>query len=94
MSKWKPIHERLGLPDLRGENGPRAKLTWPQVGEIRQLALTTPQAAIARRFGVSLSAINAIVLGKRWEGAADHLHGAGGELYRDCRWKGVDPLAE
>ena len=53
-------------PDMRGENGPGAKLTLKEVIEIRAEKLTGNRE-MAGRFGVTHSNISAIRLGKSWK---------------------------
>lgn len=50
----------------RGENSGRAKLSSSQVTEIRDLSSSMSQAAIARKFGVSRSAVCHILAGRNW----------------------------
>jgi len=50
----------------RGELSYSAKLTWPQVKEIRQRASLESQSALAREFGVTQSAIWRIINNKTW----------------------------
>jgi hypothetical protein len=50
----------------RGEKRPLAKLSPEVVLEIRNLAKSTPQNNLAKRFGVSASTLNSIVLGRTW----------------------------
>lgn len=49
----------------RGENNPRARLTWLKVGEIRELAGLSSKADLARKFGVSEKTIGDIVSNRR-----------------------------
>ena len=50
-----------------GENGPRAKLTWLQVGVIREaMSIGHRQRAIAKYFKLSQSAISLISVNKNW----------------------------
>lgn len=60
---------RIGLnpgPIVKGAKNPRAKLTDEQVKEIRALRGIEGARVIARRFGVSRSAIQFIHQGKHW----------------------------
>lgn len=50
----------------RGENSPTAKLTREQVREIRRLKGIWLQEELAKRFGVTNSAISAIQVGRTW----------------------------
>lgn len=52
--------------DLRGQKHPLAKLTDESVREIKSLLGSASQYAIAKRFGVSRSAIYSISKGKSW----------------------------
>jgi hypothetical protein len=52
---------------LHGERHPRAKLTGPEVLEIRRLFGTMPQIEIARIFGISQGGIRAIGVGRNWK---------------------------
>lgn len=61
--------------DLRGEAAPWSKLTEAQVIEIRALSSHTLRRDIAARFGVSTSAIDLIVNGKRWTHVGGASHG-------------------
>lgn len=54
---------------LSGDLGGAAKLTWADVRSIRAAAVSTLQAALATRFGVSKSAISLIVSGRTWKEA-------------------------
>ena len=57
--------------DLSGERGPRAKLAWVQVEEIRRLAAAgRSYALLAGDYGVSKSAIGAIVRHRTWASGA------------------------
>jgi hypothetical protein len=53
-------------PGAAGEGNPQAKLTWAVVREIRALKGREPQDRIARRFGVSASAIGFVLAGRTW----------------------------
>lgn len=58
---------RLGLQSLKGERHTQAKLTDPEIIEIRERAKSgETQVSIARDFGVAQSAISLIVRRKRW----------------------------
>ena len=60
---------KLGLnpgPDVKGAKNPRAKLTPAQVEEIKALRGVEGARVLARRFGVSRSAIQFIHQGKHW----------------------------
>ena len=59
---------RVRVPSLNGEDDPKSKLTAVQVREI--LASTDSNPAIAKRFGVSKSAIWSIKNGLTWKAAA------------------------
>lgn len=53
----------------RHEDHPRAKLTKAAVIEAREMVLTgISQASLARRYGMSTSAMNAAILGRTWKG--------------------------
>jgi hypothetical protein len=54
----------------RGEGNPNARLTAVQVAQIRALAATRSRAELARAYGVSPTAISAIVLGYKWKDVA------------------------
>lgn len=57
--------------DPIGERNGRAKLTRDEVQAIRDAAAAgTPQAALARRYGVHPSTIRDIVRGRIWRAAA------------------------
>jgi DNA-binding XRE family transcriptional regulator len=60
---------RARPPRLPGESNPRAKLTYDQVAEIRLIfrSGSATQADLARRFGVSKSAVQFIVSGQHWK---------------------------
>jgi predicted XRE-type DNA-binding protein len=61
--------DNLSWVPFAGEGSASSKLTQSQVDEIRGLWVSDPQItqrAIARRFGMSDSAISAIVSGKTW----------------------------
>lgn len=69
---WKTVRENDKDKDLHGTrcNGVRhhcAKLTPPDVLEIRRLLRTTPVAAIARKYGLAQNAIRSIRDGKSWK---------------------------
>jgi IS30 family transposase len=49
-----------------GEQLPQAKLTEADVVEIRRLAATLSNTAIAKRYGVLPGAISRVVARKRW----------------------------
>jgi hypothetical protein len=53
-------------PAATGEGNPQAKLTWTSVPEIRALKGRMSRAEIARRFGVSASAIDFVLHGRTW----------------------------
>ena len=56
----------------RGSGNGRAKLTEPQVSEIRQCwANGETQVSMARRFGVSRAAIQWVLNGRSWAGIGD-----------------------
>jgi len=60
---------KMGLKppiDVSGEKNGRAKLTWPQVAEIRLLAKTKSQRELARLYGVARTTIQWIIQGKHW----------------------------
>ena len=60
---------RLGLnpgPIVSGEKNPRSKLTAQQVAEIRSLRGIVGARVLAKRYGVSRSAIQFIHQGKHW----------------------------
>ena len=53
--------------DSRGENGPRAKLTWNQVAEIRERAKDgETQMVLAKAFGINQPHVSRIVRGENW----------------------------
>ena len=53
--------------DSRGENGPRAKLTWAQVMEIKARAKTREtQMELAKAFGIKQPQISRIIRGENW----------------------------
>lgn len=60
------MHERGRRADLSGERHGRAKLTWPQVQEIRALVGKVTQRELARRFGVSKGTIHYISKNEHW----------------------------
>lgn len=54
--------------DARGEKGPAAKLTTPQVLEIRRSAVAGERGCdIAGRLGVSLDSVYSVIHGKTWK---------------------------
>ena len=54
--------------DRRGDRCPTAKLTWPDVREIRRLiAKGATHKSLAAPFGVSREAISLIARGERWK---------------------------
>jgi len=54
--------------DRRGEKCPTAKLTWPEVREIRRrLASGERRTLIADAYGVSRRTISFIATGERWK---------------------------
>ena len=75
-----PDHLRLGtqaenisdrdsrgrMADMRGEKGPRAKLTASQVLEIKSLLETTTDGDLAIKFGVARTTISSIKHGHTW----------------------------
>lgn len=60
-----------GGKPMPGESNPRAKLTEQQVTEIRILKGTVGARVLAKRFGVSRSAIQFIHQGKHWKQPAE-----------------------
>lgn len=52
--------------DPSGDRHPQAKLTWPDVREIRRLRGSISQMELGRRYGVTNKAISAIQLWKNW----------------------------
>jgi hypothetical protein len=53
--------------DFNGENAPNAKLTWPEVDEIRErLAAGESQGSLGRKFNVSRKTISKIAHGETW----------------------------
>ena len=61
---WRDAREKGRLVPPRGERNRSAKLTEGQVAEIRKAQGLLRE--IAPRFGVSIEAISAIKIGKRW----------------------------
>ena len=57
---------RSGLMNVQGEDNPQAKLSEDDVRAIRRLAGIETRVNLARRFGVSVTAITLIIGGQRW----------------------------
>lgn len=64
-----PLRKNAKEKSMQGEKNPSAKLTQPEVKEIRELLATTDlsQTKIAELFDVSRYPIRAINSGKLWE---------------------------
>lgn len=71
-SRISKVHLHGQLDHQRGENNPQAKLTWDEVGQIRQLYMQgMTHTAIGVKFGVSRRLIGMIVTGQRWPQSED-----------------------
>lgn len=57
---------RNKIPNLRGEDCGKSKLTENQVSEIRSIGSGVPQRALAKKYGVSQFAIGSILRNKTW----------------------------
>lgn len=65
---------RIGKWDRRGTKNPAAKLTADNVTEIRRLLVGAPRGTktlLARRFGVTRTAIHLIAVGHNWPDASN-----------------------
>lgn len=62
--------KKLHGTDQSGERHNLAKLTWPQVDEIRQLRGKLPRPEVAKMFSISVSNVGMIQRGQTWRADA------------------------